>query len=130
MPGAWYASLAKPWWNPPNWIFGPVWTALYFMMALAAWLIWQEGGFRANRRALALFLTQLVLNAAWTPLFFGLHVLGVAFFELTGLWVAILATLLAFFRVSSVGGWLLVPYLIWVTFAGALNFALWRLNEG
>ena len=128
MPGEWYASLKKPSWNPPGWIFGPVWTALYTMMAVAAWLVWKRGGFAAQRRPLVLFLVQLALNAAWTPLFFGLHWPGVAFFEIVLLWLAIAATLKAFRPVSRVAAWLLAPYLAWVSFAAALNFTLWRLN--
>ncbi|MBM3878024.1 MAG: tryptophan-rich sensory protein [Verrucomicrobia bacterium] len=129
MPGEWYASLRKPSWNPPGWIFGPVWTALYAMMAVAAWLVWRRGGFAAQRRALTMFLVQLALNAAWTPLFFGLHWPGVAFAEIVLLWLAIVATLFAFRPVSRVAAWLLVPYLAWVSFAAVLNFELWRLNQ-
>ncbi len=128
MPGEWYASLRKPSWNPPGWIFGPVWTALYAMMAVAAWLVWRRGGFAAQRRPLGWFLAQLALNAAWTPLFFGLHWPGVAFAEIVLLWLAIVATLAAFRRVSRTATLLLVPYLLWVTFATVLNFTLWRLN--
>src|SRR6187455_3253523 len=111
MPDEWYATLKKPSWNPPGWIFGPVWTVLYTMMAVAAWLVWQRGGFVAQRRSLGLFLVQLALNAAWTPLFFGLHRPGLAFAEIVCLWLAIAATLVAFRPVSRVAAWLLVPYL-------------------
>lgn len=128
MPGEWYASLNKPSWNPPAWIFGPVWTALYAMMAVSAWLVWKRGGFSGQRRPLTLFLGQLVLNAAWTPLFFGLHWTGVAFAEIILLWLAIAATAAAFYAVRSPAAWLLLPYLAWVTFAAALNGVLWRLN--
>ncbi len=102
MPGGWYAALNKPAWNPPAWIFGPVWTALYAMMAVAAWLVWKRGGFAAHRQALTLFLIQLVLNASWTPLFFGLHRPGVAFVEIIFLWLAIAATLAAFCPINRV----------------------------
>ena len=129
MPGEWYATLKKPSWNPPGWIFGPVWSAIYTMMAVAAWLVWKRGGFIAQRRPLAQFLAQLVLNAAWTPLFFGLHRPGIAFAEIVLLWLAIAATLAAFRPVSRVAAWLLAPYLLWVSFATMLNFALWRLNS-
>jgi len=129
MPGEWYASLKKPSWNPPGWLFGPVWTALYTMMAVAAWLVWKEGGFAVQRRPLTLFLVQLALNAAWTPLFFGLHWIGVAFAEITLLWLTIAATIATFRPVSRTATWLLVPYLAWVSFAAVLNFTLWRLNS-
>lgn len=128
MPGEWYASLKKPSWNPPAWIFAPVWSALYAMMAVAAWLVWKRGGFSAQRKPLGLFLTQLALNAIWTPLFFGLHWPGIAFAEIILLWLAIAATLVAFLPVNRVAAWLLAPYLAWVSFAATLNFALWRLN--
>lgn len=128
MPGEWYARLKKPSWNPPGWIFGPVWSSLYTMMAVAAWLVWKRGGFAAQRRPLRLFLVQLALNGAWSPLFFGLHRPGVAFAEILLLWLAIVTTLKAFRPVSRVGAWLLAPYLAWVTFAAVLNFTLYRLN--
>jgi translocator protein len=128
MPGDWYAVLNKPAWNPPGWLFGPVWSALYAMMAVAAWLVWRNGGFAARRGPLGLFLAQLVLNAAWTPLFFGLQRPGVAFAEILLLWLAIAATLAAFRPVSRTAAWLLAPYLAWVTFAAVLNGTLWRLN--
>ncbi len=125
MPGAWYAALNKPEWNPPPWIFGPVWTLLYLVMALAAWLVWKRDGWQ---RALKLYFIQLALNAAWTPIFFGAHELGWALVEITLLWSAILLTMFSFFRISRAAGWMLVPYLTWVTFATFLNFTLWRMN--
>lgn len=128
MPGEWYVGLNKPSWNPPAWLFGPVWSALYAMMAVAAWLVWKRGGFMIQRRPLLLFLIQLAFNAAWTPIFFGLHLPATAFFEILFLWAAIAATLVAFFRARLLSGWLLVPYFAWVSFAVVLNFALWRLN--
>lgn len=128
IPGDWYAALAKPAWNPPSWIFGPVWTLLYVLMAVAAWLVWRAGAGPQRRRALALYGVQLALNAAWTPLFFGLHLLGAALAEILVLWVAIAATMVAFARVSRVAAWLLAPYLAWVGFAAVLTFTIWRLN--
>ena len=128
MPGEWYAALSKPSWNPPNWIFGPVWTALYVMMATAAWLVWRRGGFPARRGPLGLFLVQLACNAAWTPLFFGLKNPALACADIVLLWLAILGTLAAFWRVNRFAGALLAPYLAWVSFAAVLNFTLWRLN--
>jgi benzodiazapine receptor len=128
MPGEWFAALKKPAWNPPSWIFGPVWTALYAMMAAAAWLVWQRGGWKEQRKPLLIFLAQLAFNALWTPLFFGLHRPGVAFAEIVLLWLAIVATLVAFRPVNRTAAWLLVPYLAWVSFAAVLNGTLWRLN--
>lgn len=129
MPGAWYATLNKPSWNPPNWIFGPVWTVLYAAMAIAAWLVWRRGGFAGQRFALSLYLTQLLLNALWSPLFFGLRSPGLAFVDIVLLWLALLATVAAFWKSRPLAGALLVPYLAWVTFASVLNFAIWRLNR-
>ena len=128
MPGEWYASLRNPSWNPPGWIFGPVWTTLYTMMAVAAWLIWRQGGWRKQRKPLLTFLAQLALNALWTPLFFGLHWPGVAFAEIVLLWLAVVWTIIAFWRVHRTAAWLLAPYLAWVSFAAGLNGTLWRLN--
>ena len=128
-PGDWYAGLEKPAWNPPGWVFGPVWTALYLMMATAAWLVWRRGGWAAQQRPLALYLVQIALNAAWTPLFFGAHAIGLALVEILALWIAILLTLLAFDRVSRPAAALLLPYWLWVGFASWLNFTLWRLNS-
>jgi tryptophan-rich sensory protein len=127
-PGGWYAGLNKPSWNPPAWLFGPVWSLLYVMMAVAAWLVWRQGGWRSQGRALGWFLLQWLLNALWTPLFFGLHRPGLAFAEMLLLWLALAATVRAFWQVRPAAGVLLVPYLAWVSFAALLNFTLWRLN--
>ncbi len=124
----WYAELAKPAWNPPGWLFGPVWTALYAMMAVAVWLVWLRGGWKMQRRALCLYLVQWVLNAIWTPIFFGLQRPDLAFAEIILLLVAICATLATFWRVSRVAGVLLLPYTLWTTFAAVLNFTIWRMN--
>jgi tryptophan-rich sensory protein len=126
---AWYGALTKPSWNPPNWVFGPVWGLLYLLIAIAAWLVWREKGFAGAGMALAIFGIQLVLNAAWSWIFFGLHELGFALVEILVLWGAILWTILAFWRVTTVSGILLIPYLLWVTFASVLNFTLWNLNK-
>jgi translocator protein len=126
-PDDWYAALAKPAWNPPSWVFGPVWTALYIMMGVAAWLIWDRHR-TAARVALALFVLQLVANAAWSWLFFGLRSPALAFADIVLLWLLILATALAFRRLRPAAAALLLPYLTWVSFAAALNFAIWRLN--
>lgn len=127
-PGGWYAGLQKPSWTPPAWVFGPVWSALYAMMAVAAWLVWRRGGWAGQWRPLAWFLLQWLLNVLWTPLFFGLHRPGLALVEITLLWAALATTLLAFWRVKTAAGVLLVPYLAWVSLATALNFTIWRLN--
>lgn len=126
--GDWYATLAKPSWNPPNWVFGPVWTALYVGMAVAAWLVWRRRGWD-SRVPLFVFGVQLLLNAVWSGLFFGMRNPGVAFAEIVLLWLAILATILAFKHVSTLAAVLLTPYLAWVSFATALNWSIWRLNS-
>jgi benzodiazapine receptor len=129
LPGEWYAALAKPAWNPPNWIFGPVWTLLYTMMGVAAWRVWRKAGFRRAPVAMGVFALQLILNAAWSWLFFGLHRMDLAFAEILVLWAAILATAVSFHRHDRLAAWLLAPYLAWVSFAAVLNFTLWRLND-
>jgi translocator protein len=126
-PGAWYAQLEKPAWNPPSWVFGPVWTVLYILMGVAAWLVWDRHR-GAAKVALTLFVVQLVFNAAWSWLFFGLQSPGLAFGGIVVLWLLLLATTAAFWRERTVAGVLLLPYVAWVTFAMALNFAIWRLN--
>ena len=127
-PGEWYERLQKPSWRPPNRLFAPVWTALYLMMALAGWLIWRQAGFAGAGWPLAAYAVQLVLNAAWTPLFFGLRRLDLGLVDIVLLWLSIVAAIALFAPISVVAALLLVPYLAWVAFAGALNFALWRLN--
>jgi len=124
----WYATLTKPSWNPPNWIFGPVWSGLYLSMAVAAWLVWRQRGLSGAVGPLTLFGLQLVLNAAWSGLFFGLQNPGAAFVDVVALWAAIAATMVAFWLRSTVAGLLFVPYLAWVSFAAVLNLAIWRLN--
>ncbi|MEJ2502319.1 MAG: tryptophan-rich sensory protein [Gemmatimonadota bacterium] len=124
----WYGSLAKPSWTPPSSLFAPVWTTLYVMMAVAAWLVWRQAGLGGATRALTLFYVQLGLNVAWSGLFFGLRSPGLAMVEIVALWVAVLATVVLFFRESRLAGWLLVPYLLWVSFASVLNAAIVRLN--
>lgn len=125
---SWYNTLEKPAWNPPNWVFAPVWTFLYLAMALAAWLVWRERGFQGAAGALGLFVLQLALNVAWSGLFFGLRNPLAGFVDIVLLWLAILGTLIAFWRINTAAGLLFVPYWLWVTYAGALNFVLWRMN--
>jgi tryptophan-rich sensory protein len=126
--GSWYQTLSKPSFNPPSWVFGPVWTVLYAMMAVAAWRVWRQRGFSGAPAALALFGVQLVLNLGWSLLFFGARMPGAAFAEIVVLWGAILLTTLAFFRIDRPAGWMMVPYLAWVSFASVLNFAIWQMN--
>lgn len=115
--------------NPPGWIFGPVWTALYLLMGVAAYLIWMKGWENKEvRAALGVFGIQLMLNAAWSVVFFGLQSPGSALIELISLWFAILATIIAFSKISRQAAWLLVPYIVWVTFAAYLNWSIWLLN--
>jgi tryptophan-rich sensory protein len=126
--GSFYAQLVRPDWAPPASVFGPVWTALYALMGIAAWLVWREGGFRAAGSALVLFLVQLALNALWSWLFFGWHRGAQAFADILLLWALILATLVAFWRIRPLAGVLLLPYLLWVSFAAVLNYSVWQLN--
>jgi tryptophan-rich sensory protein len=129
LPGPWYASLAKPPWNPPNWLFGPVWAVLYGMIAAAGWMVWRAGGgWRGAALPLGLWLVQLVLNAAWSWLFFGMHRMDQALAEITVLWLLILACTLLFWRIRPLAGAMMLPYLAWVGFAAFLNFTIWRLN--
>jgi len=128
-PESWYRSLSKPRWNPPDWLFPPAWTVLFVMIAVAGWLVWRAAGLAGAAGALTIWLVSLAFNGAWSWLFFGRKRMGWAFAELVLLWLSIVATILAFAPHSATAAWLLVPYLAWVTFAGALNFTLWRLNR-
>ncbi|GMV23332.1 MAG: TspO/MBR family protein [Vicinamibacterales bacterium] len=125
---AWYPSLNKPPWNPPSWVFWPVWTTLYVMMGIAAWRVWRRGGWRVQRAALSLFLAQLAINWSWSFLFLGAQAPGAAFVDLLTLWVAIILTWRTFAAIDDTAGWLLTPYLAWVTFAATLNGAIVWLN--
>lgn len=125
----WYGGLMKSALTPPAWIFAPVWLALFFLMGVAAFLVWSCGIARQDvKRALALFGVQLLLNILWSAIFFGLQNPGLAFFELIILWVVICWTMILFFRISFPAGWLLVPYVLWVSFAGYLNYVITLLN--
>ncbi len=124
--GTWYRALDKPTWNPPSWVFGPVWSVLYLLMGISLWLVWRRVGLLAL--PVGVFAIQLVLNAAWSGLFFGLQNPGAAFAEIVVLWAAIVATIVVFWRVTPVAGALLLPYIAWVSFAAVLNFTIWRLN--
>lgn len=125
-----YAALDRPGWAPPSWLFGPVWTVLYILIAIAAWLVWRARGFAGARTALGLFFVQLAANALWTWLFFAWREGLLALVEILVLWALVLATTVAFWRIVPLAGALLLPYLAWVTFAAALTFEIWRLNAG
>lgn len=128
-PGAWYEGLRKPSWNPPNWLFAPAWTALYIMIAVSGWLVWREAGFSdAALPAFAAYGAQLLFNAAWSPLFFGIRRMDLALADAVAMWLSIALTIALFAPISAFAAWLLAPYLAWVTFATALNFTLLRMN--
>ena len=130
----WYAGLVKPALNPPAWVFGPVWTTLFALMGVSAWLVWSsyakalEDKKKGIKIALALFGLQLALNALWSIIFFGLHSPGAALIEIIFLWLAILATMITFAKISKPAAWLLLPYILWVSFAMYLNYSIWILN--
>lgn len=126
--GTWYATLVKPSWNPPYWIFGPMWSAWYLCMAVAGWLVWRQEGLAAAKLPLALFGVQLALNVLWSCIFFGLEKPGLAFVEVLLLWTAIAATMILFWQRSSAAGILFLPHLAWVSFAAVLNFVVWWMN--
>jgi tryptophan-rich sensory protein len=123
----WYAGVQKPFFVPPNWLFAPAWITLFVLMGISLYLIWDKG-FKENRIAIWVFGVQLGLNILWSAIFFGMRNPGCAFIEIIGLWMAILATIIAFKRVSRRAAWLLVPYICWVSFAAVLNFSIWMLN--
>lgn len=123
-----YGLLTQPSWSPPAWVFGPVWTTLYTLMAISAWLVWRNGGFRTRKQALSLFLLQLAFNALWSWVFFAWHLGAAALANVLILWALIAATLVSFWRISPLAGSLLIPYFLWVGFAAALNYSLWQLN--
>lgn len=126
--GIFYSQLSQPSWAPPAWLFAPVWSVLYILMAVAAWLVWRKHGFRGARAALWLFIIQLAANALWTWLFFGLHSGASSLAEIVILWLLIAATIFAFWRLHRLAALLLLPYLAWVSFATVLTLSLWRMN--
>ena len=127
-PGEWYAALDKPAWTPPSWVFGPVWTTLYLLMGVAAWLVWERRSVAGVTPALTLFVAQLAINALWSWLFFGFHRIGSAPVDLVLLWVVLLAVIVLFWRIRPLAGALLLPYILWVSFAGILNASIWLRN--
>jgi len=128
IPG-WYATLQKPSFNPPNWLFGPVWTLLYIMMGIAFWLVWKSDASDLKQKAMLFFALQLTLNFFWSILFFSFHQTGWAMVEIALLWVFILLCIVSFYPISAIAAYLLVPYLCWVSFASLLNFYIWKLNS-
>jgi tryptophan-rich sensory protein len=127
-PDAWYRQLAKPSWQPPDWLFAPAWLVLYATIAFAGWLIWQQWGVEGVGLALTIYAVQLVLNALWSAIFFGLRRPDLAFLEVVCLWLSVVATIAAFYPIDKTAAYILIPYLCWVSFAAALNFRVWRLN--
>jgi len=127
-PGRWYRMLDKPAWTPPDWVFPLAWGGLYVLIAASGWLVWLEAG-RAAAPALGVWLAQLVLNAAWSGVFFGMKRMGLAFIELAALWLSILATMTLFYPVSQAAAVLMLPYLAWVSFAAVLNLVIWQRNR-
>lgn len=125
----WYAALQKPAWTPPNWLFGPVWTLLYVLMAVAAWRVWRQGSPNEARRTVRLFAAQLALNVLWSVLFFGLHRIGFALIEVVVLWLVLIRIQIRFYVADTVAALLWAPYLLWVTFAAGLTAAVWDLNR-
>jgi len=124
----WYEQLNRPDWNPPGWLFGPVWTILYTFMGIAAWRIWKKLGFKGGKTELSMFGIQLFLNGLWSQLFFGMQEVGLAFIEILFLLAAIIITTILFFREDKIAGWLFVPYILWVAFASVLNGTIWLMN--
>jgi tryptophan-rich sensory protein len=125
----WYAMILKPAWSPPNRWFGMVWTALYLLMGIAAWLVWRERYHRRRAAALGAYAIQLLLNASWAPLFFGARNIGAGLFVAVALWLTIMWTVREFAAVRAAAAWLMAPYVIWASFAMALNLSIWRLNQ-
>lgn len=127
---SWYQTIQKPSWNPPSWVFGPVWTTLYIMLGIALFLVWKSGANDSLKRtAIRLFAVQLVLNFFWSFIFFDQQQPGWALAEIIVMWFAILFTIFAFAKVSKTAAWLLVPYISWVSFATILNYTIWKLNS-
>ena len=125
----WYTTLTKPSFNPPSWVFGPVWTTLFALMGIAAFLVWKKGFEHKNVRiALWVFISQLILNTLWSIIFFGLHSPGAAFIEIIFLWLSIVTMIALFYKISKAAAYLIIPYILWVSFAAFLNYSIWILN--
>lgn len=128
-PGDWYEALAKPSWTPPNWLFPVAWTLLYLMIAIAGWLVWRAVGFSGAGLAFLFYFAQLALNATWSWLFFGIHRMDLALLDITVLWLTVAANIVAFYLIRPGAAILLVPYLLWLTYAAVLNFTVWQMNR-
>ena len=126
--GTWYVSLAKPVFNPPNYLFGPVWTVLYILMGISLYMIIQSPKTEQRKKAIIIFCTQLFLNFWWSFLFFKFHVLGIAFIEILCIWISILAMIVVFQKINKPAAYLQIPYLLWVSFASVLNGTIWWIN--
>ena len=125
----WYAGIIKPTFSPPNWVFGPVWTTLFALMGIASYIVWKRGFERRDVRiALGMFALQLILNVTWSLIFFGLQNPALAFLEIIALWLAIALTIVSFYRINKIAAYLLIPYILWVSFAMFLNYTIWSLN--
>lgn len=125
----WYATLNKPSFNPPSWLFGPVWTLLYILMGISFYLIWTAKKSKYKSTAIKIFIIQLILNALWSIIFFGAHWIFVAFIEIILMWIFILLSIIKFHKISKTASYLLIPYILWVSFATILTFAIWVLNS-
>ncbi len=124
----WFVQLNKPSWNPPNWLFAPVWTTLYLLMGIAFYMIWKSPASSTKRAAIVIFIIQFILNFAWSYIFFNQHKIGLAFADIILLWLCIFITIVVFSRINKTAAWLLVPYICWVSFASILNYAIWQMN--
>ncbi len=126
--GEWFRNLQKPSFQPPNWIFGPVWTTLYILMGISLWKVWKKPNSRERNIAITIFFAQLLFNFLWSVIFFNWHAIGMALIDILILWVLILATIFSFARHSKIAAWLLVPYISWVSFATILTYTIWQMN--
>lgn len=129
-PDAWYEGIAKPWWNPPKWLFAPAWSVFYALLAVSGWLVWKNAPEGAATMPMVAFGVHCVLNALWSALFFGARRMDWAFYEALALWASVVLLIVLFVPISATAAWLLAPYLLWVSFASFLNFTVWKLNAG
>jgi benzodiazapine receptor len=128
-PGQWYEDLKKPSWRPPNWVFAPAWSVLYVMIAIAGWMVWEDAGPGESTLPMTIYFVHLVLNFAWSGIFFGMKRIDLAFFEIIALWGTLIAIIVTFHPINTTAAYLLIPYLFWASFAGVLNFVVWQMNK-